>query len=118
MRTKTTIEFNNNYNRLSYKIGTRITKAQVPHRVGYLDRKTNIMFYDQQMDYDAWIWLVNKVRDKRQCSPQDAARYVNTIYQTKLKMSKDTSSALNKYIVLLRDTCGKWFSVVPSLQVV
>lgn len=118
MKTKTTIKFKNNYNRTAYSIGTRITTAQVPHRVGYKDDKTGIMFYQQPLDYDAWVWLVNRVRDKRNISPQDAARYVNSIYQSKLKTEKTSYSNLNDFILLLRNTCGKWFSVVPTMQVV
>lgn len=122
IKTKRQIVVENNklqYNRQSYHIGTRVSHAQIAHRLGYLDKKTNIMFHDQWLDYDAWIWLVNKVREKLDLSPQNAARYVNSIYQTKLK-GKDGSrfGYLAQYVLLLRDTCGKWFSVVPSMMVV
>lgn len=114
-----TIEGQNFYNRQSYKIGTRITTAQVAHRVGYYDKKSKCMFYDQELNYDAWIWLVNVVREKFNYSPQDASRYVNNIYQTKLRGQEGSKFGyLNKYIVILRDTCGKWFSVIPSMMVV
>jgi hypothetical protein len=119
LKTKTVItvaKFNNNYNRQAYKIGTRITRGQVGHKVGYLDPKTNMMFHSTIYDYDAWIWLVNKTKDILGLSPQNAAKYVNSIYQSKLKTGKEDFSHLNKYILMLRDTCGKWFSVVPTMQ--
>lgn len=119
VRTKTIINIDNHqYNRQAYKLGTRITTAQIPHRIGYLDKNTNILFRQDNLNYDNWIQLVNKVKDKRKCSPKDAARYVNTIYQNKLKTEQENYSSLNSFIILLRDICGKWFNITPILKVV
>lgn len=113
IKHKTIIKFNNNYNRQAYKIGTRITTAQVPHRVGYWDEKSNMMFYDQYLSGDAWLWLVNKVKANLNMSPKDAGQYVNNIYKTKLKHTHpDYFSYLNQ----LSHTCGKLFSVVPAVK--
>lgn len=112
------IEGQNLYNRNSYTVGTRISRAQVAHRVGYFDKKTKFLYNDQWLDYDAWIWIVNQVRERLDLSPKDAARYVNGIYQTKLGTEGNKFSYLAQYILILRNTCGKWFSVVPSMMVV
>ena len=104
------VKFKNNYNRRAYKIGSRITSAQVAHRIGFYDERTNILFYDQKLDQDAWLWLVNKVKNSLDLSPANAALYVNKIYKVKLKR-KDNYL---KFISNLRNTCGKLFSVVPS----
>lgn len=104
----------NQYNRASYLTGKRISKVQVAHRVGYLDAKTGHLFPDEELDYDAWVWTVNKVRETIQMTPQKAAMYVNNIYKNHLHTKYDYSG----HVELLKNTCGKWFSVVPTMRTV
>jgi hypothetical protein len=105
-----TIPLKNNYNRSAYNVGTRITRAQVAHRIGYLDLKTNTLFYDQKLDQDSWLWLVNRMQRVLDISPAEASTYVNKIYKTKLK----SKTNLLEFTLNLKNTCGKLFSVAPS----
>jgi hypothetical protein len=116
VNTKRTVDVVNNYNKSSYKIGTRITRAHIARRVGYYDKKTGIMFYERVNNYDTWICSVNQVRKELNCSPQEAAKYVNSLYQGKMKVKGVTLARLNAFIMNLRNICGKWFSVVPTMQ--
>lgn len=116
VQRKKTINLDKNNTKTAYTIGTRITRAHFANRIGFYDRKTNIMFYEQDLTYDTWIWLVNKVKDKLKLTPQNAAKYVNYIYQSKLKVKDNKLSNLNEFIIALRDTCGKWFTIVPKMK--
>jgi hypothetical protein len=116
VNTKRTVDVVNNYNKSSYKIGTRITRAHIANRVGYYDKKTGIMFYERVNNYDTWICSVHQVRKELNCSPQEAAKYVNSLYQGKMKVKGVTLARLNAFIMNLRNICGEWFSVVPTMQ--
>lgn len=110
MKNEETIVFNNNYNRRSYIIGTRITRAHIPRRIGYLDRKTKIFIPNINLEYLEWVKLVNETRVKLKTSTKNAANYINNLLNVKLKQKNN----YQYHFELLKNNCGKLFSVVPS----
>jgi hypothetical protein len=99
-------KINHNFNRQAYINGRRITKAQIPFMVGYIDDKLSehILFENKmptEAEFNSLVAQVMKDQYFKLQAPSSAASYVVSIYANKFKI--DLSSKYEQLKKSLRE---------------